>query len=163
LAQTYTTFRDHDSAGTGIRLEQWGDVAITDSLPVGTGSVRIWELPRGRHAACRSCSVAGQVAAPAAPTPAPPATAPPTDQAASPTDVTAERIDGYAGAIDIRLENLPPGLSAPATTIPAEENSTSFALSAEPTARVPDKQPPLKLVARAKIDGKEIKREVAGS
>jgi WD40 repeat protein len=81
---------------------------------------------------------------------------------AVPLRVSANRIDEFAGPIEVRLENLPPGLHAPATTIPAGENSTSFALYAEPTAAVPPKAAPLKLVARAVIDGKELVREVTG-
>jgi hypothetical protein len=82
---------------------------------------------------------------------------------AIPVTVNADRSDGYEGAIDVRLENLPPGFSAPATTIPAGENSTAFALYAEPTAAAPPKDaPPLKLVARAKIGGQEVVREAAG-
>jgi hypothetical protein len=77
--------------------------------------------------------------------------------------VNADRIDGFQGAIDLRLENLPPGFSAPATTILAGENSTSFALFAEPAAVVPASATPLKLIARAMIDGKEVVREVTGS
>src|SRR5262249_28910192 len=32
LAQTYVTFRDHDSAGPGIRIETWSELAINDYL-----------------------------------------------------------------------------------------------------------------------------------
>jgi hypothetical protein len=81
---------------------------------------------------------------------------------AVPITVTADRSDGYDGPIDVRLENLPAGFSAPPTAIPAGETSTAFALHAEPTAPVPDKTPPLKLIARAKIDGNELIREVTG-
>src|SRR5262249_48910136 len=49
-----------------------------------------------------------------------------------------------------------------ATTIPAEEQTTAFALSAEPGATVPANAEPLKLVARAVIDGKDVIREAAG-
>src|SRR5262249_38586395 len=56
---------------------------------------------------------------------------------AVPVTVTADRIDGYEGAIDLRLENLPAGFSAPATTIPAGENSTTFALWADAKATTP--------------------------
>jgi hypothetical protein len=76
--------------------------------------------------------------------------------------VTADRTDGFADAIHLRLENLPPGFSAPATTIPAGENSTTFALYAELNATVPAEAPPWKLVARAQVNGTEIIREVAG-
>ncbi len=81
---------------------------------------------------------------------------------AVPVTVTAERLDGYDGEIAVRLENLPPGFSAPATTIPAGENSTTFALWAEPSATTPAKVPPLKLVARARINGKEVVKEATG-
>jgi hypothetical protein len=91
----------------------------------------------------------------------------PTDPAvwkggAIPVSVTAERIDGFEGPIAVRLENLPPGFQAPATTIPEGENSTAFALSAAADAHAPGKAPPLKLVARATIDGHEVVREVMG-
>src|SRR5262249_22994492 len=43
---------------------------------------------------------------------------------------------------------------------PAGENSTTFALWAEPKAAAPVKHAPLKLVARATIAGKEVVREV---
>src|SRR5262249_38129571 len=69
---------------------------------------------------------------------------------------------GFEGEIDLRLLNLPTGFSAPATSIPAGENSTSFALYAEATAAVPAKAPPLKLVAQAVIEGREVVREVPG-
>ncbi len=81
---------------------------------------------------------------------------------ASAIGVSAERIDGFDDAIELRLENLPPGFSAPATTVPAGENSTSFALFAEPTATVPAGAPPLKLIARAVVGGKTLVRETAG-
>src|SRR5262249_38126507 len=47
---------------------------------------------------------------------------------AVPLTVSADRIDGYEGEIKVRLENVPPGFRAPATSIPAGENSTAFAL-----------------------------------
>ena len=81
---------------------------------------------------------------------------------AVPITATADRIDGFEGAIDVRLENLPPGFSAPATSIPAGENSTTFALWADPNAATPAKAPPLQLVARATIDGREVVRTVSG-
>jgi hypothetical protein len=81
---------------------------------------------------------------------------------AIPINVSAERIDGFEEAVELRLENLPAGFSAPATTIPAGENATTFALWADATAVTPIKVPPLKLVARATIAGKEVVREVTG-
>jgi hypothetical protein len=77
-------------------------------------------------------------------------------------NVRAERRDEFDGPIEVRLENLPPGFSAPATTIPAHENSTNLALYAEPGAIVPAKAPPLKLRAHAVLDGKQVVREATG-
>ncbi len=81
---------------------------------------------------------------------------------AVPIAVTAERLDGYDGEIALTLENLPPGFSAPATSIPAGENSTVFALFAEPGAVKPAKADPLRLLARARISGQGIVRTVMG-
>jgi hypothetical protein len=81
---------------------------------------------------------------------------------AVPVTVTTDRTDDFDGAIDVRLENLPPGFSAPATTIPAGENRTTFALWADAKAALPAKAASLKLVARARINGKELVREVTG-
>jgi hypothetical protein len=81
---------------------------------------------------------------------------------AVPVTVLADRVDGFEDAIDIHLENLPPGFSAPATTIPAGENRTTFALWADATAKTTAKTAAFKLLARAKIDGKELVREVTG-
>ncbi len=81
---------------------------------------------------------------------------------AVPVSVTADRSDGYDGAIAVRLENVPAGFSAPATSIPAGENSTAFALYAEPGAKSPSKWPPLRLVAEAVIDGRKVVKEVTG-
>src|SRR5438552_8873277 len=64
---------------------------------------------------------------------------------AVPITVTASRSDGYDGPIDLRLENLPPGFSAPATSIPAGEETTTFALWAAPNATTPQGMPKLKL------------------
>jgi hypothetical protein len=83
-------------------------------------------------------------------------------------NVNADRRDEFDGPIEVRLENLPPGFSAPATTIPAHENSTSLALFAEPSATVPshaergNEVGKLKLIAHAAIDGKQVVREAIG-
>ena len=79
--------------------------------------------------------------------------------AAVPVRVNVKRIDEFAGQIDVKLTNLPPGLTAPATSVPAGENSTAFALSATATAKVPERLPPLELEAKAVIDGKEVVRK----
>jgi hypothetical protein len=63
LAKTYTTFRDHDGAGPGIRIETWGELAINDHILVGNELIRIWDLPRGPDDDCQFYSVGGQRAA----------------------------------------------------------------------------------------------------
>lgn len=75
-------------------------------------------------------------------------------------DVTAERMDGFEDGIAVALEGLPAGLSAPATTIPAGETTTSFALFADAAAM--ESTTPLKLVARATIAGHQVVRETTG-
>jgi WD domain, G-beta repeat len=82
---------------------------------------------------------------------------------AVPVTVTVNRIDGYDGPVRVQLENLPPGFEAPATFIEAGQQSTAFALYAAAMATSPPAMtPPLKLVARATIDGKEVVHEVVG-
>lgn len=77
-----------------------------------------------------------------------------------PITVTADRIDGYDGPIQVRLDNLPAGLHAPTTDIPAGQIATAFALFAEDKAPTPTA--PLKLIATAEFDGKKIVKEVMG-
>ena len=251
LSKTYVVFRDHDSAGSGIRIETWTDLATDDYLLVGEELMRINQLPKGPDDDCQFFARGGQRLGYLGTTPThhsngqtmykiaihPPGTefppnglpvvtlywrnddggpgfgkdsrlvfdAPadgdyqvrvgdsrgqggplfayrltirppkpsfnisftPTDPAVSkgsalPITATADRIDEYDGPINIHLENLPPGFSAPAATIPAGEFSTSFALFAEPTAATAPGAVPLKLTAHAIIDGKEVMREAAG-
>jgi hypothetical protein len=81
---------------------------------------------------------------------------------AVPVSVSVTRTDGFDGPIAVRLENLPPGFSAPATSVPEGEQSTTFALWAEVNAATPEKGLPLKLVARAMIDGREVVQEATG-
>lgn len=252
LSKTYTTFRDHDSSGPGMRIEAWTELAMKDYLYVGSELVRIRELPKNPDDDCQFFSRAGQRRGFLDTTPTyhafntpmykvsihPPGTTfppngfpvftidyrnddggpgygkdsrlffdPPADgdylvrvgdatgQAGSdhgyrltvrpprpgftvsfnptapavwkggavPVTVSADRTDGFEGAIDVRLENLPPGFSAPATTIPAGEESTVLALWADASARTPAGGATLKLVARAVIEGKEVTREVTGA
>jgi hypothetical protein len=77
--------------------------------------------------------------------------------------VTLERLDGFEGRVDLSLENLPPGFSAPATNILPGDNTTVLALFADATAQAPKDGAPLKVVARAKIEGKEVVREATGA
>ncbi|MFL5244097.1 MAG: WD40 repeat domain-containing protein [Gemmataceae bacterium] len=253
VAKTYSVFRDHDSAGAGIRIETWNDLAVNDYLYVGSELLRIFSLPRNPDDDCIFYSVNGQrqgflgttpsyislgtplykvtINPPGATFPAnglplvtvyyrnddggpgfgkdsrlvfdPPAdgeyqvriadargqggrdyiyrltlrpprpsynlsfnpTAPTVAKgSAIPITVTAERIDEFDGPIEVKLENLPPGFSAPATTIPEGERSTSLALYAAPTAAAPQEKAPVpKLVAKAMVNGQAVVREVAGS
>jgi WD40 repeat protein len=80
-----------------------------------------------------------------------------------PVTVSVNRIDGYDGPVQVRLENLPAGFEAPPTFIEAGQQSTTFALYASPmAANPPSMAPAIKLVARATIDGQEVVREAAG-
>jgi len=81
---------------------------------------------------------------------------------AVPLTITATRIDGFGGPIDVRFDGLPEPFRAPATRIEAGQLTAAVALSAG-TGPLPAKLPPLKLTARAAIDGKEVVREAAGS
>jgi WD40 repeat protein len=251
LARTYVTFRDHDSAGPGIRIEAWGELAVNDYVLVGGELLRIRELPPNPDADCEFFSQNRQRIGYLDTTPThhamgtpmykvqihPPGTTfpangfptvtlyyrnddggpgygrdsrlffdPPADGeylvrigdarsqggpdhayrltvrpprhdftvrfsptapsvwkgGAVPVTVTADRADGFEGEIALRLENVPPGFAAPRTSIPAGENSTTFALYAEPGAKDPGKLPPLKLVAEAVIGGRKVVREATG-
>jgi hypothetical protein len=78
---------------------------------------------------------------------------------AVPVRVNVERADEFEGPIQVRLVNLPTGLSAPESFVPAGEFSTSFALYASPSAKLPARMPQLELEARTIIDGKEVVRK----
>ena len=251
-ARTFVVFRDHDSAGAGIRIEAWNELAMEDYVYVGNELLRIAQLPLNPDADCNFYAVAGQRVGFLDTTPGhhpigapiykveihPPGTTfppnglpvfqlsyrnddggpgygkdsriffdPPADgeytvrvsdargQAGPdfgyrltvrpprpdftvsfsptapsvwkggsiPVSVTVNRIDGYSGPVQVKLENLPPGFEAPATSIEAGQESTTFALYAAPTAEnPPGTAAPLKLVARATIDAKEMVHEAAG-
>src|SRR5262249_25672835 len=77
---------------------------------------------------------------------------------AVPLTVTATRTDGFAGPIEVKLENLPPGFSAPVSRIGPDDNSTAIALWADGDAKAPTTGMPPKIVARATIEGKEVVR-----
>jgi hypothetical protein len=81
---------------------------------------------------------------------------------ATPVRVNVTRLDEFDGDIDIKLLNLPPGFEAPATNIPATDNSTAVALFATDKAAIPAKQPALVVEARTKLDGKEVVRTSTG-
>jgi hypothetical protein len=252
LAKTYVTFRDHDSAGGGIRMETWNEFAMDDYVLVGNELMRIRELPRNPDDDCQFYAVNGQRMGYLGTTPEyhalnmpmykvailPPGSTfppnglpavpvyyrnddggpgygkdsrlrfdPPADGeyivrvrdargqggpdfgyrltvrpprpnfsvkfnpttpvvwkgGALPISVTADRLDDFEGRIQVRLENLPPGFSAPPTFIEAGQTTTNFALFADAKAANPDpKALPLKLVATAMIDGQQVVREAIG-
>lgn len=57
---TYTTLRDHDATGSGIRLESWNDLATNDYLWSGSELMRIQALPRNPDDDCQFYAVGGQ-------------------------------------------------------------------------------------------------------
>ena len=59
-AMTYSTFRDHDSSGPGIRLETWNELAIDDYMFVGGELMRILALPKNPDDDCQFYQVGGQ-------------------------------------------------------------------------------------------------------
>jgi hypothetical protein len=76
-----------------------------------------------------------------------------------PVNVTITRADGFDGVVNVRLKNLPAGLSAPPTFVEAGHHTTAFPLFADASAALPDK-PNAVLVATATIGGKEVTREI---
>jgi hypothetical protein len=252
VAKTNIVFRDHDSAGSGIRIDTWSELRINDYLYIGGELMRIRELPKNPDDDCQFWSAGGQRLGWLGTTPThhplgeamykvtihPPGTTfppngfpvialpyrnddggpgygkdsrlvfeapadgdyrvrvsdargqggsgygyrltvrPPRPDfrvsfnpttpsvwkgGAVPVSVNVDRLDDFDGRIEVRLENLPPGFSAPASNILSEDSSTAVALSAEPAAaNPPANAPPLKVVARAMIDGNEVVREATG-
>jgi len=59
-AKTHVTFRDHDSASTGIRLDAWNELGIDDYLFVNGDLMRILELPKGPDDDCQFYQTAGR-------------------------------------------------------------------------------------------------------
>ncbi len=252
IARTYSTFRDHDSVGPGIRIEAWSELAVNDYIYLNSELLRIRALPKNPDDDCQFFSDDGRRKGFLGTTPnqlsmgtpmykvtphSPGTTFPPNglplvtlyarnddggarsgkdsqltfdvpadgdyqvrvrdargqggpqhayrltlrrprpDFAVSfaptapavwqggavPVTVNVDRRDGFEDEIALKLENLPPGFSAPVSNVLTGETSTAFALFAEPGASAPAKgTTPLKLVARAKINGKEVVREAAG-
>lgn len=60
VAKVYSTFRDHDSVGAGIRLESWNELTVNDYVLLGTELMRIDALPRNPDDDCRFYSEAGR-------------------------------------------------------------------------------------------------------
>jgi hypothetical protein len=250
-AKTFVTFRDHDSAGAGIRIESWAEMGTNDFLYVGDELLKIQDLPPGPDADCTFFNTAGQRLGFLDTTPThhalntpmykvgihPPGTTfpangfpvftlyyrnddggpgygrdsrlffdPPADGeyrvrirdarglggpgyayrltvrpprpsfsvrfaptavsiakgGATSVAITAERFDGYDGPIALRFDNLPPGLSAPPTLIDAGTFSTAVGIYAEPSATLPAKPLPLKLIGEATIGGQKQVKEAFG-
>jgi WD40 repeat protein len=59
-AQTFVTFRDHDSASPGIRLETWNELRVNDFLYVGTELMRIKALPKNPDDDCQFVQAGGR-------------------------------------------------------------------------------------------------------
>ena len=59
-AKTNVTFRDHDSASAGIRIETWSELATNDLLYVGNELVKIKELPTHPDADCNFFATDGK-------------------------------------------------------------------------------------------------------
>ena len=251
LAKTFVTFRDHDSAGSGIRMETWNEFAMDDYVLVGQELMRIRDLPKNPDDDCQFYAVNGQRVGYLGTTPThhalntpmfkvgifppgsvfPPNGMPivtlpyrnddggpgygkdsrlrfdppgngvyqvrvsdargmagvdfayrltvrpprpdftvrfnPTSPSvwkggAIPITVTADRKDDFDGTIQVKVDNLPTGFSAPPSFIEAGQTSTSFALFADAGAIADAKRPGLKLVASAQIDGKMVTHEALG-
>jgi hypothetical protein len=45
VARTFLTFRDHDSAGANLRVENWSELAINDFIYLGGELIRVREMP----------------------------------------------------------------------------------------------------------------------
>jgi hypothetical protein len=250
VAKTYSTFRDHDSAGPGIRMETWNEMAIDDYLLVDGELMRILALPKNPDDDCQFYQVGGKRVGYLGTTPShhalgtpmykvefhppgktfPPnglpvvpiyyrnddggpnfgkdsflmfeapaegeyqvrirdarggfgpthayriSVRPPTpDFSVSfspnapsinaggglPINVTVNRLDDFDGPVRVKLEGLPPGLSAPETFVEAGHTTTAFTLFADADAKVPPTTK-LKLVARGTIGDKEVVREAMG-
>lgn len=82
---------------------------------------------------------------------------------AIPVTVDVDRIDEFAGAIELKLTGLPAGFHAPVTNVPAGENGTVVSLYADAAAVAPKEPVKLELEATATIDGKKVVRKASGT
>jgi len=60
VSQTFTTFRDHDSANPGIRLDTWNELRTNDYLYVGSDLMRIKALPKNPDDDCQFVQLDGK-------------------------------------------------------------------------------------------------------
>jgi hypothetical protein len=72
--------------------------------------------------------------------------------------VTANRVRGYAGPIEIRVEGLSGGITASPATIPAGQDSTLLVFSAAAKASVDAAPSAIKIVGHAMINGEDHAR-----
>ena len=76
-----------------------------------------------------------------------------------PIALTAERIDGYDGPIQIRFADIPPGITAPATTIEAGTFTTAIALTANIVVPSAKRKTSPRIIGEAVVNGKKIVSE----
>lgn len=72
--------------------------------------------------------------------------------------VTADRVPGYEGPIDVKVEGLPAGVTARPATIPAGQDSTVVLLTADASASDTAMPVEFKIVGHAMIDGQDRTR-----
>lgn len=77
-----------------------------------------------------------------------------------PVEVSADRLDGFTGEIRVRLENLPPGITATAARIEAGETSATLLLTAAPEAKTAEAGR-VRLIGEAEIAGLPVVRTEA--
>lgn len=82
-----------------------------------------------------------------------------------PVEITVDRLDDFDGPIDVRVEGLPPGISATPARIPAGASSATMLLTATPEAvtREPSGEQTLRILGTAVIAGRTVTRAVAPS
>ena len=79
-------------------------------------------------------------------------------------EFVSKPVDGFEGAIEVRVENLPPGFHAYPVTIEKGQRRAYLAVRADENAKSPsaDQLVKIKVTARSKIAGKEIEKTLPG-
>lgn len=75
-----------------------------------------------------------------------------------PVTVTLDRLDGFNGAVDVRLEGLPPGISATTTRIGPDLHTGVLTLTAADPTPEPQSELTFRALGSALIDGKNVER-----
>jgi hypothetical protein len=75
-----------------------------------------------------------------------------------PLMVSADRLKGYDGPIEIEVKGLPPGVTASAAKISAQEDSTVVVLSASADASLNSPPAAMQIVGHANIHGRDVIR-----